>query len=122
MLRKRRSSPFDAPSALHHASRRVETRGYSSKWRGTPSRRIRDVQLAAKNSWNEPEGKLPKGTESEIPRVSKIPTKSLKRDALIATVALFVAKGGLPVGQEDTVDEEEVEDDVDSNADMELDY
>jgi hypothetical protein len=41
---------------------------------------------------------------------------------LIATVARFVAKGGLPVGQEDMVDEEEVEDDVESNTDMELDY
>ena len=41
---------------------------------------------------------------------------------MIATVARFVAKTGLPVGQEDMVDEEEVEHDVDSNASMEFDY
>jgi hypothetical protein len=84
-----------------------------------PTNKQLDLQLA----WHRrAENLLPKGTTSEIPMVSKLTSKALKRDALIAAVGRFVNKGGVSGSQDSMVEEEEVEDDVDSNADMELGY
>ncbi|KAJ7354334.1 hypothetical protein DFH08DRAFT_804258 [Mycena albidolilacea] len=71
---------------------------------------VLDLQLA----WHRrAENLLPKGTTSEVPMVSKLTSKALKRDALIAAVGQFVNKGGVSGSQDSMVEEEEVEDDVD---------
>jgi hypothetical protein len=84
-----------------------------------PTNKELDLQLA----WHRcAEGPLPAGTESLIPKVSKLTAKGLKRDALIAAVGRFVARPAISNDQEDLVDDDQVEDDIDSDVDMELGY
>ncbi|KAJ7868384.1 hypothetical protein B0H14DRAFT_2572408 [Mycena olivaceomarginata] len=55
-----------------------------------------DKQLDLQLAWHRrAENLLPKGTTSEIPMVSKLTSKALKQDALIAAVGRFVNKGGV---------------------------
>ncbi|KAJ7906522.1 hypothetical protein B0H13DRAFT_2333358 [Mycena leptocephala] len=84
-----------------------------------PTNKELDLQLA----WHRrAEGPLPAGTESLIPKVSKLTAKGLKRDALIAAVGRFVARPAISNDQEDLVDDDQVEDDIDSDVDMESGY
>ncbi|KAJ7165258.1 hypothetical protein C8R46DRAFT_1035863 [Mycena filopes] len=84
-----------------------------------PTNKEMDLQLA----WHRrAEGPLPKGTESEIPKVSKLTSKALKRDTLVAAVHRFAARSSVPVVLGERLEEEQVEEDVDSDVDMELGY
>ncbi|KAJ7648668.1 hypothetical protein DFH06DRAFT_1095461 [Mycena polygramma] len=84
-----------------------------------PTNKEMDLQLA----WHRrAEGPLPKGTESEIPQISKLATKALKRDALIAAVHRFATRPNISSSQEQVEEDERVEDVVDSDVDMELGY
>ncbi|KAJ7711538.1 hypothetical protein B0H14DRAFT_3524446 [Mycena olivaceomarginata] len=78
-----------------------------------------DLQLA----WHcRAEGPLPKGIKSAIPKVSKLTTKSLKRDALVAALSHFLVNSETSNGQGEVLEEEQVEEDVDSDVDMGLGY
>ncbi|KAJ7842921.1 hypothetical protein B0H13DRAFT_1909605 [Mycena leptocephala] len=86
-----------------------------------PTNKDLDLQLACQ--WHcRAEGPLPKGIKSAIPKVSKLTTKSLKRDALVAALSHFLVNSETSNGQGEVLEEEQVEEDVDSDVDMELDY
>ncbi|KAJ7608828.1 hypothetical protein DFH06DRAFT_1309068 [Mycena polygramma] len=66
------------------------------------------------------EGPLPKGTVSEIPQISKLTTKAMKRDALVAALGRLASRPAGSNGHGQVVADEQVEDDVDSDVDMEM--
>ncbi|KAJ6471163.1 hypothetical protein C8R47DRAFT_1179543 [Mycena vitilis] len=77
-----------------------------------PTNKELDLQLA----WHRrAEGPLPKGTGSEIPQISKLTTRVLKRDALAAAIGRF-ARGPAASDGEGQIEEGE------QDVDMELDY
>ncbi|KAJ7670664.1 hypothetical protein DFH06DRAFT_1369643 [Mycena polygramma] len=82
-----------------------------------PTNKEFDLQLA----WHRrAEGPLPKGTVSEIPQISKLTTKAMKRDALVAALGRLASRPAGSNGHGQVVADEQVEDDVDSDVDMEM--